>query len=239
MENLRRRSGQSLGSSMYMDKRKREPFFFFFALTAYVVVVFSFGYHAIARAGQLPPLGMPLMIHALLMFSWYSLFAVQAGLIRSDRVGLHKLFGSLSIFLAAGVFVSGFLMMAANYERKEEPLTAMSNVMAMVAFAGLYSAAIANRKNPDTHKRLLVFASIMMLAPALTRFARAFGLGEGIILPLWILTVIPVIVYDIKRFKKVHSATIIGSVSFVLAIIIMIAVGTSGQWKAFLDSVLK
>lgn len=216
-----------------------EPFFFFFALAVYLVVVFSFGYHAIARAGQLPPLEMPLMVHAVLMFGWYGLFAIQAGLVRSDRLSLHMTLGKLSVILAAGVVVSGFVVMTMNYERKEEPLTAMANIMAMVAFACFYSAAVANRKKPDTHKRLMVFASIFMLAPALTRFARAFALGEGIILPLWLLPVVSVIIYDIRKLRRVHSATIIGAASFVAAIVIMIALGTSGPWSSFLDLMLK
>lgn len=224
---------------MSVEKPSGEPFFFFFALAAFSIVTFSFGYHAIARAGQLPPLVMPLMIHALLMFSWYGLFTVQTGLIRSGNLHLHMRLGKLSVLLAAGVFVSGFFVMAANYQRKEEPLTAMANVMAMVAFAGLYTAAIVNRKTPDTHKRLMAFASIMMLAPALTRFARAFEIGDGIVLPLWILTVVSVIVYDITKLRKVHFATVMGSVTFVVAIVIMIGVGTSGPWKTFLDSVMK
>lgn len=224
---------------MKMDTRSGEPFFFFFALAAFFVVVISFGFHAVVKAGHLPPLSASLVIHAILMFAWYGLFALQAGLVRSDNVSLHMRLGKLSILLAAGVFVSGFFVMAGNYERKAEPLVAMSNVMAMVAFAALYAAAIANRTKPDTHKRLMLFASILMFAPALTRFARAFDLGEGIILPSWLLTVLSVIVYDITRIKRVHSATIAGSVIFVLAVVLMIAVGTSGPWKAFLDSVLK
>lgn len=222
-----------------MDQRSGEAFFFFFALAAFLGVGSSFGFHAIIRAGHLPPVTTSLVIHAILMFGWYGLFAAQAGLVRSDNVSLHKRLGKISVLLAAGVFVSGLLVMASNYERKAEPLVAMSNVMAMASFAGLYLAALANRKRPDSHKRLMLFASIMMLAPALTRFARGFDLGEAIILPLWVLTAASVIVYDLKRLRKVHPATITGSVTFVLAVVIMIAVGTSGPWKAFLDSVLK
>ncbi|MCO6510063.1 MAG: hypothetical protein J5I65_04650 [Aridibacter famidurans] len=222
-----------------MDQRSGEAFFFHFALTVFLIVVLSFGIHAIMRAGHLPPMSAPLFIHAILMFGWYGLFAAQAGLVRSGNVSLHMRLGKLSIILAAGVFVSGFLVMAENYQRKAEPLVASSNVMAMIAFAGLYLAALAKRKRPLVHKRLMVFASVVMLAPALTRFARAFDLGEGIILPLWVLTAASVIVYDLKRLRKVHAATVAGCVTFVLAVVAMIALGISGPWKAFLDSILK
>ncbi|QQS43068.1 MAG: hypothetical protein IPM63_09115 [Acidobacteriota bacterium] len=222
-----------------MDKPNGEVFFFYFALAAFFVVVFSFGLHAIIRADHLPPVTAPLVIHAVFMFGWNGLFAAQAGLVRSDNVSLHMRLGRISILLASGVFVSGLLVMASNYERKAEPLVAMSNVMAMVSFAGLYLTALANRKRPDSHKRLIVFASILMFAPAFTRFVRAFDLGEGIILPLWVLTAASVIVYDLKRLRKVHAATIAGCVTFVLAVVVMITVGTSAAWKAFLDSVLR
>jgi hypothetical protein len=222
-----------------MDKRSGEAFFFSFAVTALLVVVLSFGIHAVIRAGQLPPFSLPLVIHATLMVGWYGLFAVQAGLVRSDNVSFHMRLGKLSAILAAGIVISGLVIMAEHYQRKGEPLVAMSNIMAMVCFAGFYTAAVANRKKPVTHKRLMTFASIFMLAPALTRFARAFDLGEGIILPLWLLAVVSVILYDVLKLKKVHIATVIGGCSFVIAVVLMIAVGTSGTWKAFLDSMLR
>lgn len=222
-----------------MEKRSGEAFFFFFALTAFFVVVLSFGFHAVVRAGELPPLSIPLVIHASLMVGWYGLFAVQAGLVRSDNVVLHKRFGKLSVLLAAGIVISGFVIMALHYQRKGEPLVAMANIVAMICFAGFYTAAVANRKKPVIHKRLMAFASIFMLAPALTRFARGFGLGDGIVLPLWILTVIALVSYDLMKLRKIQMATVIGACSFVAAVVFMIAVGTSDAWEALLESTLK
>ncbi len=224
---------------MNTSKRSGEAFFFFFALATFLVVVLSFGFHAVVRSGHLPPLSIPLVIHASLMFGWFGLFAVQAGLVRSDNVVLHMRFGKLSVILAAGVVISGIVIMAEHYHRKGEPLVAMANIMAMVGFAGLYAAAVASRNKPDIHKRLMSFASILLLAPALTRFARGFDLGDGIVLPLWLLFVISLISYDLIKLRKVQAATVIGACSFVIAVVVMIAVGTSDAWRALLDSTLK
>ena len=150
----------------------------------YLTVVFL----AIAMAGFSTTLFVPLArgtftappiikIHGALLFGWLLFLIAQASLIQSKKVITHRRSGWLGAFLCIAIMISGVLVGAFATHRDlavggESGLIGsfVNTVIEMILFGSLVGAAIFYRRTPETHKRLLVVATISILGPAWFRF---------------------------------------------------------------------
>ena len=115
-------------------------------------------------------------VHGLLFFSWVSLLVAQALLVRTNRTGLHRRIGWVAPPLAVAMAASGVgvglhavgrdlaVIGEASYSQLIGVLTSMTFLLAYVGIA------IAMRKRPDWHKRMILLATIAILWPAWFRF---------------------------------------------------------------------
>lgn len=120
-------------------------------------------------------------IHGGLLFLWTILLVLQSVLIRMRKLKLHRRLGFLSIGLIPCVVIS---TMAAGVFALERDLglgggqSAVSSLVgtftAPIIFAILFTAAIAYRRRPEFHKRLMLLAMIAILWPAFFRFRHYF-----------------------------------------------------------------
>lgn len=118
--------------------------------------------------------------HGGLLFGWLLLLLAQATLVQQRRVPTHRQLGRLALPLAAGI-VASTLAVAYHAMRigvaNGDP-TAVSGLVGswttMAIFIGLLGAAIHFRKRPETHKRLIVLATVAILWPAWFRFRHLF-----------------------------------------------------------------
>ncbi len=120
-------------------------------------------------------------IHGAFAFSWILLFIIQTSLINLKKYSTHILIGTFGILVAFG---TAFTMLpvgmyAANKELKQGlGETAISGILGICTsatlFLSLVIAAILNRKNAATHKRLMLLATIVVLWPAWFRFRHYF-----------------------------------------------------------------
>ncbi len=78
---------------MAAQKTKRTSFFFYYACIILLTVVGGFGFHALLKPSNLPPVSSAVIFHAIFMFAWYVLFAIQSGLIKNRRSDLHMRLG--------------------------------------------------------------------------------------------------------------------------------------------------
>lgn len=135
-------------------------------------------------------------IHGALSFSWLCLFFVQATLIRNNNFKLHRLFGMSGLVIAIGAALT--MPIVGVFEvQKELPAQGASaysdivgTVTSSIMFLGIVIAAILNRKkNPQTHKRLMLLATILILWVAWFRFRHYFpsvprpDIWFGLVLP--------------------------------------------------------
>jgi hypothetical protein len=100
----------------------------------------------------------------------------------------------------------------------------------MIAFAALAGAALAWRRRPETHKRLIVIATIALLGAATSRIARIVviampGVGPLPFLGLVLtdLFLVALLAHDWRVAKRPHAATLCGG----LVIVGMQAVNSS------------
>jgi hypothetical protein len=152
-----------------------------FSLTALWFVTLSFvGFSRSFYFRALPePLPLHQIVHGVVYSAWVVLFLVQAVLISTHRKHWHFALGSVGAFLLMLMIPVGFYVVlakaSAGLKSTEEAgfnLTSLA-VGFTLAFAGL-----ANRRRPFVHKRLMVFATLMLTVAAADRVALVLGFEE-------------------------------------------------------------
>jgi len=80
----------------------------------------------------------------------------------------------------------------------------------MVLFGSLFGAAVAYRRKPETHKRLMVGATVALLFAAVGRIP---GLDQAIpaLLAIWLSPMLIGVAYDWKTRGRPHQAYVISA----------------------------
>lgn len=215
-----------------------QAFYFYFNCLMLVAVVGAFGINSIVNYEALPPISLIIVTHGILMTAWFLLVVVQSGLVRSNKVSTHKRLGKISVVLAIGVVISGLLTAYSGYVRKGEAVTVMASIVHVISFIIFYSLALFNLNDPAKHKRLMIFASLAMLIPALARITQALDIDPFASLGIWFLFMLAPLVHDIRVLKKVHRTTVLGIAVIIAGIVVMIGVGMSESWASFLEAAI-
>ena len=111
-------------------------------------------------------------VHGALLTGWLLLTIVQTQLVASS-FGLHRRLGWVAVILVPAIAVS---TVAIGLEATRRDLAAgattgmAGNVTAPLAFCALVAAAIALRRRPQWHKRLILIASVVIIWPAWFRW---------------------------------------------------------------------
>jgi len=155
-------------------------FFLIFLVVCWLGVLMGFQ-PAVAKrlAGHADyPAPLILQIHALAFSAWLLLLTAQIGLIRARRPQLHMRLGLVALGLIPLMAVSAFFSEVYSQRfRTAEPDERAFFIIAIfyvIAFTSLASAAIAARKNPAAHKRLILLATTIIVGAA---YGRWWGTG--------------------------------------------------------------
>ena len=74
-----------------------------------------------------------------------------------------------------------------------------------------HRAGIRARRDPQSHKRLVLLATVALLPPALARWVIVYlGLGPPVVLALSTLFVLPLVAWDLRTLGRLHPATLWG-----------------------------
>lgn len=232
--------------------RTRPPFFLWMACLCalFALAGFTPTYFGPIAAGTLEPLSTAVHIHGLLFFSWTFLFLLQAVLIARGRTATHRSVGLVGVPLAAAMVIFGFIVsIAANVERMAAGQVArayalgFSNTVALIAFATMVALAIWKRSRPESHKRLMLFATCMLLNPPVGRLYRpVFDPAPP---PPWLVfatidsIVIACLLYDLKTLRRPHSVTIGAGIALVAFQVLRFHVPETAWWQATYDALLR
>jgi hypothetical protein len=116
-----------------------------------------------------------LEIHAFAFSSWMLLLTMQIGLIRARRPKLHMTLGLLGFALVPIMAISGFLseVYSQRWRFVHPPNSQAFFIIAIyyvIAFTTLACCALALRKNPAAHKRLILLATSVIVGAAYGRW---------------------------------------------------------------------
>ncbi len=187
-----------------------------------------------------PPLTLLRHVHGFLFTSWIVLFITQTSLIAARRVDVHRKLGVVGGVLAAAMVVAG-TKLAVEVVRRGVAPPGVGSVEAffvvpigdMVMFAGLVACGLYFRRQPETHKRLMLLATINILAAAIARWPGVLGTGPLVFFGLADLFIVAGWLYDFKTRGKVHPALLWGGLALIASQPLRLFVAGTDAWLSF------
>lgn len=200
-----------------------------------IVAVAGFVPQALGKLhrGDLPP--VEVHVHGAIMGLFLFAFTAQATLAGRGDVALHRRLGWFATAIGVAAFLSMIMVLYFSMRREDPsrlpflPQVWSLGVAQSSTFLVLFGAAVAMRRRPDWHRRLMAFAVLITLQGALDRmqwlphapFPSFWALGARLF-PL----AIPMVAFDVVTLRRVHPATLAGGGAIVLAYALL-----SGLWE--------
>lgn len=217
-------------------------FLVIFAIAALIVFVGfapTFYLGALYRA---PALSKLLVAHGIASSVWIVLLLAQTVLIRTARISLHRTLGVLGALLATAMVALGASVavqaaaqgtLGARFHQPPQEFLIIPLGQILI-FGALVAAAIALRHRPAAHKRLMVIATINLIAPAVVRAADSlFHIANpASALSVVIAGVTACIIYDIRTRGRVHPVSGIVGPLTLLSFPLRLAFSHSDAWHS-------
>jgi len=236
----------------------------FYVYMAAACALLAFGAFSPTYWLQLPAgtfVGPPILhIHGVLFSAWTLLLVWQSWLVATGRLARHRAFGLAGISLATAMVVVGLVAaigtlsagLAAGYGDRSRAFLALP-ISTISMFAGFFTAAIFNIRNPEAHKRLILLATISLLQAAMGRvfFALIVGVAPGarpgLGLPAQVafaiapsllleLFIVAGVVHDWRTRGRPHPVWLIGAAVMTAVIFLRVPLSLTPAWQAFADA---
>jgi hypothetical protein len=185
-------------------------------------------------------------IHGAAFTSWILLLIVQTSLISAGRVAVHRCLGIIGFALACLMVILGSMAATDLLRRDGAALGAdakafyASSLGDMVIFGTLVYFAFRNRFNPASHKRLILIATIALMAAAINRWPFAviqqspfliMGINDAFLLLL--------AGYDLRSLHRVHLSTLWRGLFLIIVQQLELPIGSTTIWQNFAAWVLE
>jgi hypothetical protein len=182
--------------------------------------------------------------HGLLFTAWMALFVVQAVLIARRRVPAHRTLGTAGALLAVAMVLVGGAIAVRTAARGGAPpgidprAFLAVPLFDLVLFSGFVSTALYFRRNKEAHKRLMLLASVSIVAAAFARIA-GIAMNPFVFFGLAGLFIVAGVVYDTASRGRVHPAYVWGGAVFVISVPLRLALSGTGAWLAVADWLIR
>ena len=195
---------------------------------------------ALPTLHPLKPITPLVVLHGTLFTTWIALFVTQAGLISARQHKLHMKLGLATVALGATMVGVGILTAVGQVVRGTSPpglapLTFFTiPFLDMVTFAMLVAGGFVARRDPQTHKRLMLCATALMLQPAVGRmeFIPNF-IGDETTAIIAFLLATPLLAWDYVQRGRPHKATLIGLGALGGEQLVRLVIWQNPTWLAF------
>ena len=212
------------------------------AILATVIVGFSRSFYLRPLFPDWPSPSEPIFyVHGAVFTAWIVLMVAQASLVAGGRTELHRKIGPFSAVLAVAIVVLGTLgaLIAAGratgfVQIPVPPLQFLAiPIFDMILFATFVWLAIAQRRNPQTHKRWMLLATINLVTAAIARWPGVQGLGPLAFFGLTDLFVIALAIWDFRARGRLHPVTLWGGLLMIVSQPLRLVVSDTQGWLAF------
>lgn len=236
-------TGQILAGSAVLPLTARERnldhrFFTSMAVAAALVALVGFAPSYYFRAfSDAPPLRGLVHLHGMLATSWLLLFVAQTSLVSAGRTDLHRQLGVAGAVIAS-LFVVVSYTTAITAARLgvtppggPPPLAFLAvPIVTVLSFAVFAALGLPLRRDRETHKRLMLLATMAILPPAFARFRwLGFG-GPPVAIGGTCLFVIACLAYDRKAHGRIHPAFLWGGTLLMLSLPARFALTRTEAW---------
>lgn len=234
-------------------------FYFWMALAALAVAVIGFlpSYFMPLASGQFVAPRI-VHVHGALFFSWCLFFCVQTWLVANGRTGAHRELGVLGAALASMMVLIVMVTMGvmtnfrAGFGNYEAALVfSWVQASGMIFFGACVWLAIANARQPEVHKRLMLLGTLSLLDAPIARWvgpALAMMAGAppgpppaGFVPPfdsviiaglLADILVLIAIAFDWRKLGRPHSVYLWGGALLLIMQLSREAIGSTPLWRA-------
>jgi len=215
------------------------------AMTALAVALVFWGFARTYYLGAVtgaPALSTLVHVHGLVFSGWLALFVVQVTLVARKRTDLHRRVGRAGAVFAALMVVLGVATAVAGAARGHTPDPSIPPlaflaipIFNIAGFAVLVGSAVALRREPAAHKRLMLLATLTVVTPAIARLPLDFirSGGPPAFYGLTDLLVLACMAWDIVSHRRVHPATLRGAILIVLTQLGSLVAARSPVWLGF------
>jgi hypothetical protein len=223
-----------------IEKRRDDIFFTGMILWILAMVFIGFA-HTYYMAGIFhAKLPSPLVhVHGAIFTCWLLLLLVQVTLVSAGRVNWHMRVGIFGMILAGLMVIVGFMTLVGALRRHAvfgmsiEQLFAV-DVLQLSCFAVLIFWAFWLRTDGAAHKRLVILATASLMGPALSRWPFDFVFSSDFVFyGLLDSFLILMILFDLWSLRKIHRATIWGSLLIVATQYAVHPLGHAAFWHRF------
>jgi hypothetical protein len=228
--------------------KQRDERYFFCATTILILATVLLGFgksYFLAGMFRAPLPSWIIHVHAVAFTSWIVLLIAQTSLVAAGRVDIHRRLGMFGFALACAMVVLGTMAATDLLRRSESAMNVDAKTFYagslgdMVIFAGLIFFAFRTRRNPATHKRLILIATITLLGAPINRWPFPILLEKPILIELIAYVfVLLLVLYDVWSRRKVHPATIWGGLFLIVAQQLEFPIGSTAAWQSFATWVL-
>jgi hypothetical protein len=219
----------------------RNPDRLFFAAAASVALAVAFvGFaptYYLKVFFDSPALGPLLHIHAALFTLWPVLLLTQGLLIRSNQIRLHRTLGNTAVALVASMVLTGFMVVLGKPRPNVEARAFIfTPLLGLILFGAFFAAAIWFRRDPGTHKRLMLLSTLFIVPAGMLRIMRFAGVEPSVYALLYefatyALVLGPCVIYDWVRLRRIHRATLWGGAILILRHPLHFAVAYTEGWQ--------
>lgn len=182
------------------------------------------------------------IVHGIVFSCWLVLFVVQTTLVSAKRTDVHRRLGVFGAVLAALMVIVGTAMAinAAKYGLASPGLPPPTTFLVvpifdMVVYASLFAAAFHYRTRPETHKRLMLAATISILPAAIARILFLSGI-QNVLIPAFLLAdtiLLGCILFDIAISRRLHRAWLWSGLVVILSFPLRLAIAPTTAWQSF------
>jgi len=197
------------------------------------------------QAGMLrAPLPSPILhVHGAVFTLWMLLFVVQTALISARRVKWHRSLGIVAFCLPPIMIVLG-VMAAINALHRGFQIGPLDSAVSLaipligiVGFTFIIYASWRARRRPDAHKRLVLIATMVLVAAAFGRFPWGrigFPPAAGTVIGVGFLILL-LLVYELATLRRIHRSTLWAAPLAFASVALAVPIGTTPAWHLFAD----
>ena len=235
-------------SSPLTDRQRERTFYTVMAISMAIVVFIGFSRTFYLRFWfpEAAPLAAPetiFYIHGVFFTAWILFLVLQTILVKTGRVQQHRSAGWLGAGIAVCVVLLGTYgsLVAANRPGGfiGVPIPAMQFLVVpffdMIFFALFVGLAIARRQDSQSHKRLMLIATINLLEAAFVRFPlefvtsgapfTSFGLTD--------LFIVALVIWDWRSMRRIHRVTLWAGLLTILSQPLRLMISDTQPWLGF------
>ena len=168
-----------------------------------------------------------LHVHGVIFIGWTALLIAQVTLAARGRIRAHRALGNIGIGYGVVLWIVGLIVSfvapmlhvnAGEWTIDEAAAFLPIPFGDMVLFGSFFAAAVAYRRKPEIHKRLMLLATIAIVFAAAFRL-QAAAVPRPAAIAIWYSPLGLAMAYDFRKLGRVHPAYWVGAAAMAFALL--------------------